>query len=353
MTNGSALDRHLDDVRTSSPFLAACAGQPAAHTPVWFMRQAGRALPEYRELRGDGSILDAIRNPQLAAELTHQPVRRFNVDAAILFSDIMTPLVPRPFGIDIVPGVGPVVADPFRIETDLKKLEAFDPAAEVPYVLETIAQLVQTLDVPLIGFAGAPFTLASYLIEGRPSRSHEATKRLAFEHPALFRALLDSLADLTIVYLQSQIDAGVSAIQLFDSWAGALSKIDYVTLVLPSIRKILDAFKDSEVPTILFGTSTSELLAEFATTSATVIGVDSYLPLDEARKRVGKNRPVQGNLDPIACLASWNVVESKVRDVLSRNDKQPGHIFNLGHGVLPQTDPEILTKIVALVHREG
>ena len=343
--------KHLQRVRENSPFLAACAGQTSAHTPVWFMRQAGRALPEYREVRGDGSILEAIRKPQIAAELTRQPIRRLNVDAAILFSDIMTPLVPRPFAIDIVPGIGPVVSEPFRTDRDLKKLEGFDAEAEVPYVIETILELTETLDVPLIGFAGAPFTLASYLIDGRPSKTHEHTKLLAMTDPSLFVVLLDTLADLTISYLQAQIDAGVSAIQLFDSWAGVLAKQQYVSLVMPSVHKILDAFATSGVPTILFGTNTSELLVEFASTSANVIGIDSYLTISEARKRVGLNRPVQGNLDPITCLAEWPIVKQAVDDVLESNNKQPGFIFNLGHGVLPQTNPDILSQVVAHVHQ--
>lgn len=336
-----------------APFLAACRGEPHERVPVWFMRQAGRSLPEYRRLRGEGSILDAIRQPDLAVELTLQPVRRYGVDAAILYSDIVVPVAAIGFGVDVEPGTGPVVAEPFRSRTDLDRLRPLDPDADTPYVLETVRTLAAELDVPLIGFAGAPFTVASYLVEGRPSRTYARTKALMHGEPALWHDLVDRLADLAIASLRSQVEAGAQAVQVFDSWAGALSPPDYERFVLPASTRVFEALTDLGVPRIHFGVGTGELLHLMGAAGADVVGVDWRVPLDEARRRVGPDKALQGNLDPALCLAPLEVVLDAARDVLARNGGHPGHVFNLGHGVLPETDPDVLAAVVELVHDEG
>lgn len=316
------------------------------------MRQAGRSLPEYRAVRGEGSINDAIADPELATEITLQPVRRYGVDAAILFSDIVTPVHAIDFGIDIKPGVGPVADRPIRSRDDLSRLRPLDPDADVPYVLETVRNLVGELEVPLIGFAGAPFTVASYLIEGGPSKNKTHTKAMMLDEPELFAEVLDRLADMAIATLTAQVENGASAVQLFDSWAGCLSPTLYERHVFPASRKIFDAVGSLGVPRIHFGINTGELLPLFRDAGADVVGVDWLVPLDVARGRLGPDAVLQGNLDPVVCLASWPAVEEAVLDVLERNDGHPGHIFNLGHGVLPETDPAILEQVVQLVHSE-
>jgi uroporphyrinogen decarboxylase len=334
-----------------APLLVAARGGRASRVPVWFMRQAGRSLPEYRALRGEGSILDAIRDPELSAEITLQPVRRYGVDAAILYSDIVVPAAAIGFGVDVTPGLGPVVTEPFRTAKDLERLRPFVPDDDAPYVGETVRHVVRELgDTPLIGFAGAPFTVASYLIEGRPSRTYGLTKAMLHGEPALWNALLDRLADLAIASLRAQIDAGASVIQLFDSWAGALSPDVYRAHVQPHSAKVLAAVAD--VPRIHFGVGTGELLALMSDAGADVVGIDWRVPLDVARDRV-PGKAVQGNLDPAVCLAPWEVVADRTRDVLRRNAGRPGHIFNLGHGVLPELDPGVLKQVVDLVHEEG
>jgi uroporphyrinogen decarboxylase len=319
------------------------------------MRQAGRALPEYRAARGPGSILDAIRQPELAAELTMQPVRRYGVDAAVLFSDIVVPVAAVGFGVDVEPGRGPVVSRPFRSAHDLGRLRPLDPGADTPYVLEAIRLLTQELaplGVPLIGFAGAPFTVASYLIEGGPSRDYTHTRALMRDDPDLWRRLLDTLADLALTSLHSQVTAGVSAVQLFDSWAGALSAEEYETSVLPASRRVLEGLAHMGIPRIHFGVGTGHLLPLMAGAGADVVGVDWRVPLDEARRRIGPGYAVQGNLDPSTCLGSWESVRTEAADVLARGGGV-GHIFNLGHGVLPETDPSILERLVAYVHDQA
>lgn len=336
---------------SKSPFLRACRSEPADRTPVWFMRQAGRSLPEYKAIKGTTNILEAIKQPELAAEITLQPVRRYGVDAAILYSDIVVPVHALGFGVDIQAGVGPVVASPFRTAADLDRLRPLDPEADVPFVLETVRILVKELEVPLIGFAGAPFTVASYLVEGKPSRDYVETRRMLWRDPELFAALLDRLADIALASLRSQVDAGASAVQLFDSWAGALEPADYERFVLPSVRKIFAGVADLGVPRIASGVGTAELLGMWAGAGADVVSVDSSISLDEARRRAGAGIAVQGNLDPWAvALAPWEVVEAKTREVLAANAGRPGHVFNLGHGVRPETDPETLQRIVNLVH---
>ena len=336
---------------SNSPFLRACRSEPADRTPVWFMRQAGRSLPEYKAIKGTTNILEAIKQPDLAAEITLQPVRRYGVDAAILYSDIVVPVHALGFGVDIQAGIGPTVERPFRSEADLERLRPLEPEADVPFVLETVRILVKELEVPLIGFAGAPFTVASYLVEGRPSREYVETRRMLWRAPELFAALLDRLADIALASLQSQVEAGASAVQLFDSWAGALEPSDYQRFVLPSVAKIFGGLADLGVPRIASGVGTSELLGMWAGAGADVVSVDSTITLDEARRRAGRGIGVQGNLDPWAvALAPWEVVEAKTRAVLDSNAGRPGHVFNLGHGVLPETDPDTLRRVVDLVH---
>ncbi|MBI2708895.1 MAG: uroporphyrinogen decarboxylase [Actinobacteria bacterium] len=338
-----------------APLLAACRGQGGDRgVPVWFMRQAGRSLPEYRARRGEGSILRAIKDAELAAELTLQPVHRYGVDAAILYSDIVVPVEAVGFGVDVAPGTGPVVAEPFRSAADLERLRPLEPEADTPYVVEAVRILAAELgDVPLIGFAGAPFTVASYLVEGRPSRDYARTKALMLGDPDLWARLLDRLADLAVASLRSQIEAGASAVQLFDSWAGALPPADYERFVLPASRKVLDGIADLGVPRIHFGVGTGELLGLMQAAGADVVGVDWRVPLGAARDRIGGPAALQGNLDPAVLGAPIAVVEQRTREVLAGNGGHPGHVFNLGHGVLPGTDPGVLARIVELVHAEG
>ena len=336
-----------------APFLVAARGGRPSRRPVWFMRQAGRSLPEYLAVRGTGSILEAVRQPDLATEITLQPVHRYGVDAAILYSDIVVPIAAIGFGVDIQPGVGPVVERPFASAKDLARLRPLEPETDTPYVLETVRNLVKELTVPLVGFAGAPFTVASYLIEGRPSRDYARTKALMHGDPVLFGQLLERLAEMALVSLRSQIAAGAQAVQLFDSWAGALNPDDYRRHVLGHSRHVLAGVADLGVPRTHFGVSTGELLTLMADAGADVVGVDWRVPLDVARERVGSGYALQGNLDPAVCGAPWPAVEAAALDVLRRGGDAGGHIFNLGHGVLPQTDPSVLERLVELVHREG
>jgi uroporphyrinogen decarboxylase len=333
-----------------SAFLRACRCEPVPHTPVWFMRQAGRSLPEYRKVREGVAMLESCLRPDLVTEITLQPVRRYSVDAAILFSDIVLPVKAAGVDLDIKPGVGPVVADPIRSTSDVARVPELDPAQVAP-VSEAVRALVSELgDTPLIGFAGAPFTLASYLVEGGPSRDHARTKALMYGDEATWHALAAKLADIAIVSLLAQIEAGVSAVQLFDSWAGSLSAADYQRYVLPHSTRVLAAV--SAVPRIHFGVDTAELLGLMAAAGADVVGVDWRVPLDVAATRVGKDVALQGNLDPATVFAPWQAVVERVRDVLAFGASLQGHIFNLGHGVLPDTDPDVLTRIVELVHEE-
>ncbi|HVE98340.1 MAG TPA: uroporphyrinogen decarboxylase [Mycobacteriales bacterium] len=333
-----------------SPFLRACRGEPVPHTPVWFMRQAGRSLPEYRAIRAGTSMLDSCMRPDLVTEITLQPVRRLGVDAAILFSDIVVPLKAIGVALTIEPGVGPVVEEPFRGPADLARLRPLEPEADVPYVLEAVRLLVKELEVPLIGFAGAPFTLASYLIEGGPSKTHSRTKALMYADPAGWADLLDRLADITLEFLRAQVLAGAAAVQLFDSWAGALPAAEYERHVLPASRRIFAGLADLDVPRIHFGVGTGELLGLLSAAGADVVGVDFRVPIDEGARRAGPHVAVQGNLDPAVVLAPWPVVRERTLDVLERARGLRGHVFNLGHGVLPETDPDVLRRVVDLVH---
>jgi uroporphyrinogen decarboxylase len=345
------------DARTpaESALIAACRREPVSHVPVWFMRQAGRSLPEYRAVRAEVPMLVACRTPELVAEVTLQPVRRHGVDAAILFSDIVVPLAAVGVDLDIVPGVGPVVAKPVATMADVAEIAELAPD-QAGFIGEAIGLLLPELGpTPLIGFAGAPFTLASYLVEGGPSREHAKTKALMYGAPGVWHALCDRLAQITAEFLRTQAAAGVSAVQLFDSWAGALSEADYRRFVLPHSTAVLSALAAEfpAVPRIHFGVGTGELLVAMGEAGADVVGVDWRTPLHVASARLGPDFAVQGNLDPCVLFAPWPVIEAEVRRVLTEGSAAPGHVFNLGHGVLPQTDAEVLSRVVALVHEVG
>ncbi|SHK83972.1 uroporphyrinogen decarboxylase [Pseudonocardia thermophila] len=338
-----------------APFLVAANGGRPERLPVWFMRQAGRSLPEYRELRADTAMLQACDTPSMIAEITMQPVRRHGVDAAILFSDIVVPLHAAGMGVEIVRGTGPVVEKPVRTMADVERMPQLLPTALRP-VAEAIGMLLDELgETPLIGFAGAPFTLASYLVEGGPSRNHERTKAMMRAQPEVWHRLMSALADITITFLRVQVDAGVDAIQLFDSWAGALSEADYRRYALPYSARVLGAFEDAGIPRIHFGVGTGELLGAMAEAGADVVGVDWRVPLDEAGRRVeravGGPRALQGNLDPAVLFADRDSIEAEVRRIAAEGRAAGGgHVFNLGHGVLPSTDPDVLSWLVELVH---
>ncbi|HXP18446.1 MAG TPA: uroporphyrinogen decarboxylase [Streptosporangiaceae bacterium] len=333
-----------------SAFIRACRRQPVSHAPVWYMRQAGRSLPEYRESRAGTAMLDACASPDLITEITLQPVRRYGVDAAILFSDIVVPLRAVGIGVDIRPGIGPVIDRPVRDEGDVIRLRELEPG-DVPFIAKAVRSLVAELGgTPLIGFAGGPFTLACYLIEGGPSKGFDRTKALMYGNPVLWHALLDRLADITISFLRVQIEAGASAVQLFDSWAGIVSPEDYRRSVLPFSTRVFSALRSSGVPMIHFGVGTGELLGLLSEAGADVVGVDWRVPLDEAVPRVAPGTALQGNLDPAVLLAPWPVIEERARDVLARGRTAEGHVFNLGHGVLPDTDPDVLARLTDLVH---
>jgi uroporphyrinogen decarboxylase len=314
------------------------------------MRQAGRSLPEYRKVREGVAMLDACMRPDLIVEITLQPVRRHGVDAAIFFSDIVLPLKALGVDLDIVPGVGPVIAAPIADLAGVGALPEFDPS-RLGFVTEAVQELRGELGgTPLIGFAGAPYTLASYLIEGGPSREHAKTKALMRGAPDVWDALMTRLAEISAEFLRVQAEAGASAVQLFDSWAGGLSPADYRRYVLPYSTAVFSAVADLEVPRIHFGVATGELLAHMSTAGVEVMGVDWRVPLDAALGRIRPGQAVQGNLDPTLVFAPWPVVEEAVRDVVDAGRAAPGHIVNLGHGVLPDTDPDMLTRIVELVH---
>nr|WP_231591073.1 uroporphyrinogen decarboxylase [Saccharothrix sp. ST-888] len=332
--------------------MRAARREPVPHTPVWFMRQAGRSLPEYLKVREGIPMLDSCMRPELVKEITLQPVRRHKVDAAIFFSDIVVPLKAVGIDVDIKPGVGPVIADPIRTLDDLQRLRPLEPD-DMPYITEAVGLLVDELgSTPLIGFAGAPFTLASYLVEGGPSKSHEKTKAMMYGQPELWAALVDRLADITSAFLKIQIEAGASAVQLFDSWVGALAPDEYRRSVMPASTKVFDAVASYGVPRIHFGVGTGELLGLMGQAGADVVGVDWRVPLNVAAERVGHDKALQGNLDPAVLFAPTHVVETKAREVLHAAQAlgDSGHIFNLGHGVMPSMDPDALTRLVEFVH---
>lgn len=336
-----------------STLVRAARGLPVDHTPVWFMRQAGRSLPEYRKVREGIPMLQSCRTPDLVAEITLQPVRRHKTDAAIFFSDIVVPLQAAGIDLDIVPGTGPVIANPVRSRADVEALPELTPG-----MIDDIAESVKLCTAelggtPLIGFAGAPFTLASYLVEGGPSRNHEHTKALMYGDPVTWDLLCAKLARISATFLTVQIEAGASAMQLFDSWVGALNDADYLRFVQPHSRFVLESVESLDVPRIHFGVGTGELLPSMGAAGADVVGVDYRLSLDEAARRIGPTYAVQGNLDPALLFAPWEPLAAKIDEILEAGKAAKGHIFNLGHGVLPSTDPEVITRVVEYVHERS
>lgn len=333
------------------PFLAAARGEHASHTPVWFMRQAGRSLPEYRKIRGEGSILDAIKQPELAAEFTLQPVRRHNVDAAVLYSDIVVPPHAVGFGIDVAPGTGPVASQPLRNRKDLERLRPLE-VSDISYVVDTVKILANELKVPLLAFAGAPFTVASYLIEGRPSRTYQNTKYLMRADTQLWNDVMQRLVQHSVEFITAQLTAGAEAFQVFDSWVGSLSRSDYDTFVKPHTNAVFSQLAERHpgVKGIHFGIGCDHLLESMNSVGNAVIGLDWRTRITDARARLGSQTVVQGNLDPALVLAGTDIALQGAADVLADNAGHPGHIFNLGHGVQPDTNPEVLTAVVDFVH---
>jgi uroporphyrinogen decarboxylase len=340
---------------TTSLFVRAARREPTERTPVWFMRQAGRVLPEYRSLRERWTLMEICRQPELCAEVTLQPLRRMDLDAAVMFADIMLPLIGVGVDLELVDNVGPVVRTPIRTADGMRQLRPIEPQQDVPFVLETVRILKRELGPSraVIGFAGAPFTLAAYLIEGRPTREFGHTKRMMYAAPAVWHQLMDQLTDIMIAYLRAKAAAGVDALQLFDSWVGCLSPADYAEYVEPYSRRIFAALRPSGLPFIHFGTNTATLLDQMRTDGGTVIGVDWRIPLDVAWRKIGYDLGIQGNLDPAVLLGPPALVEARAADVLRRAAGRPGHIFNLGHGVLPETPLENLMHLAAFVHESS
>jgi uroporphyrinogen decarboxylase len=327
----------------------ACRREPVEHTPVWFMRQAGRSLPEYRKLREHYGLFEIVAEPELCAEVTLQPVRRHDVDAAVMFTDIMFPVLGMGVEVELVEDVGPVIAKPVRTAADVEGLVAPDPDESVPTILEAVRLVRSALreDQAVVGFCGGPFTVAGYLIEGKPSRDFLTVKTMMYREPATWHALMEKLADTFAGYVAAKARAGADVIQLFDSWAGALSPSDYEEFVAPYSARILAAV---DVPTIHFGTGTATLLSAMTEAGGDVIGLDWRVPLDRGWAEVGEHRGVQGNLDPAVLLAPWARVEIETRAILDRAGGRPGHVFNLGHGVPPDTDPAVLGRLTEFVH---
>ena len=346
----SATHPLLDGRTADSPLITAYRGGKPTRRPVWFMRQAGRSLPEYLKARQGIGMLESCLRPELAAEITLQPVRRHDVDAGIFFSDIVIPLKLAGVDVDIVPGVGPVLGSPVRTAADVAALprlteEALEPIREA--VRLTVAELGSK---PLIGFAGAPFTLAAYMVEGKPSRDHLGPRTMMHADPDAWQALTAWAADASGMFLRAQLEAGASAGQLFDSWAGSLGLADYVKHVAPASARALDHVRGLGAPLVHFGTGTSELLVAMRDVGVDVVGVDYRLPLDEANRRLGGTTPLQGNIDPALLSAPWEILEAHVREVLAAGAAAPGHVVNLGHGVPPETDADVLTRVVELIH---
>jgi uroporphyrinogen decarboxylase len=336
--------------KMNDTFLKAARGEKTDYTPVWYMRQAGRSQPEYRELKEKYSLFEITHQPEICAYVTRLPVEQYDVDAAILYKDIMSPLPSIGVDVDIKTGIGPVIDNPIRSLADVEKLGEIDPENDVPYILDTIKLLTQEqLSVPLIGFAGAPFTMASYMIEGGPSKNYNKTKAFMYAEPKAWFTLMDKLADMTISYGRSQIKAGASAFQIFDSWVGALNAQDYRTFIKPTMEKIFTELKKENVPLIMFGVGASHLSMEWHDLPIDVVGLDWRLPVQEARSN-GITKTVMGNLDPAILLAPWDVIEEKAKGILDQGIENPGHIFNLGHGVFPSVKPETLKRLTAFVH---
>ncbi|KPL61513.1 uroporphyrinogen decarboxylase [Rossellomorea vietnamensis] len=330
-------------------FLRAARGEKTDYTPVWYMRQAGRSQPEYRKIKEKYSLFEITHQPELCAYVTRLPVEQYNVDAAILYKDIMSPLPSIGVDVEIKSGIGPVIDNPIRTVADVEKLGEINPEQDVPYVLDTIKLLTQEqLSVPLIGFAGAPFTMASYMIEGGPSKNYNKTKAFMYAEPQAWFALMDKLAAMTITYGKAQIKAGASAFQIFDSWVGALNVQDYRTFIKPVMERIFNELKEENVPLIMFGVGASHLANEWHDLPIDVVGLDWRLPIKEAAER-GISKTVMGNLDPAILLAPWDVIEEKAKEILDQG-KDLSHIFNLGHGVFPQVNPDTLKRLASFVH---
>jgi len=335
----------------SQRFLQACNREPVDVTPVWFMRQAGRYMPEYRAIREKYSLIEICQHPEIAAEVTIQPVRALGVDAAILFADILLPVIPLGLGLEFAKGEGPVIGSPIRTLEDVRAMKPFDAESDLGYVMDAIRILRRALSgVPLIGFCGAPFTVASYIIEGGSSREFLKTKTMMYSAPEVFHALMDKLSIVLNDYLVAQIHAGAQAVQVFDSWVGALSPADYETFVLPYSQKVLQAAEATNVPVIHFGTNTTTLLPLMKRAGGDVIGLDWRIPLDNGWKIIGHDRAVQGNLDPALLFAPLSEIKARVHDILRRADGRPGHIFNLGHGILQNTPVDNVKAVVDMVH---
>ncbi len=331
-------------------FLKAARGEKTDYVPVWYMRQAGRSQPEYRKIKEKYSLFEITHQPELCAYVTRLPVENYNVDAAILYKDIMTPLPAIGVDVEIKGGVGPVIANPIKSLADVEKLGEINPEEDVPYVLETIKLLTEEqLSVPLIGFSGAPFTLASYMIEGGPSRNYNKTKAFMYADPKAWFALMDKLGEMIITYVKAQLNAGAKAIQIFDSWVGALNVEDYRYFIKPVMNKIFSALKEENAPLIMFGVGASHLALEWNDLPLDVVGLDWRLPISQARE-LGINKTLQGNLDPAILLAPWEVIEEKAKAILDQGMAQNGYIFNLGHGVFPQVDPNVLKRLTTFIH---
>jgi uroporphyrinogen decarboxylase len=336
---------------TNSRFLKACKRFPTDITPVWFMRQAGRYMAEYRAIREKYSLLEIVQQPELAAQVTLQPVRAFNVDAAILFADILLPLQPMGLDFEFAKGEGPVIHHPIRTQADVDALRPLHPEETLAHVMDAIRLLrAELVNTPLIGFSGAPFTVASYMIEGGASRDYKTTKLMMYSAPELWHAFMDKLSTALAEYVTAQIQAGAQAVQLFDSWIGALSPMDYETFVLPYSKKVLDAAQATGVPVIHFGTGTATLLPLMRQAGGDVIGLDWRIPLDQGWQTIGHDRAVQGNLDPVALLAPLPEMKKRIYDVLRRAEGRPGHIFNVGHGILQHTPEENVKAAVEIIH---
>ena len=335
---------------TNDTLIKAARGEKTNHVPVWYMRQAGRSQPEYRALKEKYSLFEITHQPELCAYVTRLPVEQYNVDAAVLYKDIMSPLPSIGVDVEIKSGIGPVIHNPIRSTSDVEKLGEIHPEEDVPYVLDTIKLLTQEqLTVPLIGFAGAPFTVSSYMIEGGPSKDYKKTKAFMYTEPKAWFMLMDKLAEMTITYVRAQIKAGASAIQIFDSWVGALNVEDYRTFIKPVMTRIFSELRKENVPLIMFGVGASHLALEWNDLPLDVVGLDWRLPIREARAK-GVNKAVQGNLDPTVLLAPWDVLEERVKSILDQGMELPGYIFNLGHGVFPQVNPDVLKRLTAFIH---
>jgi uroporphyrinogen decarboxylase len=335
---------------TNDALLKAARGEKSDVTPVWYMRQAGRSQPEYRALKEKYSLFEITHQPELCAYVTRLPVEHYDVDAAILYKDIMTPLPSIGVDVEIKSGIGPVISNPIRSLQDVEKLGKLHPEEDVPYVLDTIKLLTEEqLTVPLIGFSGAPFTLSSYMIEGGPSKDYKKTKAFMYSEPKAWFLLMDKLADMIITYVKAQIKAGASAIQIFDSWVGALHAEDYRYFIKPVMKRIFTELKEENVPLIMFGVGASHLALDWNDLPVDVVGLDWRLPIREAREK-GISKPVQGNLDPAVLMAPWTVIEEKTKAIIDAGLERPGHIFNLGHGVFPQVQPDTLKRLTAFIH---